>query len=200
MNYCLSLNKGIKRVVEVQTEEIVYVLDTPTGLTLSTSGARVTAQWNAVNGATSYIIKYREYIANGVSSWEEATVTNKTKLSFDCTGPDGATYQVRVKAVSSSGDSAYSDIVTITPTFVESVTFSYNTETVSVGTTITATPTPANATVTFKWFLDNVTINGATTNTLVVINDYVGHQISCTTIGTGDYYGYPEAMVTVFAS
>lgn len=84
--------------------------NTPTGLTISNiTQNSATANWNVVSGATSYSFEYK---TDAGTTWTVATTTTPT---YNMTGLTSNTlYNTRVKAVCTSGSSAYSSIVNFT--------------------------------------------------------------------------------------
>ncbi|MBK9631469.1 MAG: fibronectin type III domain-containing protein [Saprospiraceae bacterium] len=84
----------------------------PTGLNISNiTSTTATAAWNAVSGATSYKFEYKK---SSDPNWTQVTVTT---TNHNMTGLTAATtYNTRVKAVCSSGESTYSTEVNFTTT------------------------------------------------------------------------------------
>lgn len=86
----------------------------PTGLSATAGNTQVSLSWTGSSGATSYNL-YRGTTAGGESTTPVAT--GITATSYTNTGlTNGATYYYKVKAVNSSGASAYSNEASATPT------------------------------------------------------------------------------------
>jgi uncharacterized protein (TIGR02145 family) len=79
-------------------------------LTATTSGLTVSFSWDAVAGATSYILYYAPYPA--ATPIGSANMGTQTSLSVTLT--EGAAYYVAVRANNSSGSSGYSNILSFT--------------------------------------------------------------------------------------
>ncbi|WP_243409446.1 Ig-like domain-containing protein [Pontibacter virosus] len=84
----------------------------------------ITIQWNAVTGATQYVIERSLFADNGFQAHATVAVTSgKTIYTYRDTGLGyGEKYYYRVKAVASSGDSPWSSTVSAT-THAQSKTF-----------------------------------------------------------------------------
>jgi PA14 domain/Fibronectin type III domain len=83
----------------------------PTGVSAAPGDGRVTLSWNAVNGATSYIVYRRT--TSGSTNLLESGVTTSTFLDTGVT--NGITYFYTVSAVNGAGESARSQEVSATP-------------------------------------------------------------------------------------
>jgi hypothetical protein len=83
---------------------------TPSGVTASNiTQTSALVSWNSVSGASSYNLEYR---INGTTTW---TQINTTSTSYTLGGlAMSTTYNTRVKAICSSGSSAYSTTVNFT--------------------------------------------------------------------------------------
>ncbi|MDO6391796.1 Ig-like domain-containing protein [Pontibacter sp. BT731] len=84
----------------------------------------ITVQWNAVTGATQYVVERSLFANNSFQAHATVAATSgKTVYAYRDTGLGyGETYYYRVKAVTSSGDSPWSSTVSTT-THAQSKTF-----------------------------------------------------------------------------
>ena len=85
-----------------------------TGVTLSNQGASLGVKWTAVTGAASYKVQWK---SSADSDWD---ATNREIISGGTSAvlyplTNGTAYSVRVAAVNASGDGAWSDTATATP-------------------------------------------------------------------------------------
>jgi fibronectin type 3 domain-containing protein len=110
---------------------------TPTGLTATGGNARVTLNWTASNGATSYSV-YRGTTPSGEST--TPIITGITGTIFtDTTVTNGTTYYYKVAAVNSEGVSTLSNEASATP------------EPPTPSAPIGLTATAGNASVALSW-------------------------------------------------
>ena len=83
-----------------------------TGVTLANQGASLDVSWTAVTGAASYKVQWK----SGMESFGSAREVNYTGALLTLSGlTNGTPYSVRVAAVNASGDGAWSDTATATP-------------------------------------------------------------------------------------
>lgn len=84
--------------------------NTPSGLNISgITQTTATGSWSSVSGATSYTFEYK---TNSGSTW---TAVSTGTTSYNITGLTGNTqYNARIKAICSSGSSAYSTTINFT--------------------------------------------------------------------------------------
>ncbi|MCL2004534.1 MAG: fibronectin type III domain-containing protein [Planctomycetaceae bacterium] len=127
--------------------------------------------------------------ADGGDAWVD--IEDATGTSYTVTDEDIG-YALRVSATGRAGyfgtvESDATNVVPIPPTPLTGITVS--TESPKVGDTITVTPDPADATVVYAWFRGNEPIDGATGNTYVVTEDYIGQFLRVVAVGTGEYSG-----------
>ncbi len=98
---------------DIKTATPIAAPRAPAAPTLEAGDAQITASWNAPTSGGpvhSYELQYR----TGEGSWNE--VENLSGMSHVITSlTNGATYEVRVRASNTSGDSAWSDSATATP-------------------------------------------------------------------------------------
>ncbi|HMZ72475.1 MAG TPA: M43 family zinc metalloprotease [Saprospiraceae bacterium] len=114
--------------------------NTPSGLAASSiTSSSATMSWAAVSGANSYDLQYK---TNSSGTW---TTVNTTSTSSTLTGlTSGTTYNTQVRAVCSSGPSAYSAQVNFTTASAgctdnyESNNSKTNAKTIATGTNINA--------------------------------------------------------------
>ena len=84
--------------------------NTPTGISSTViSSRKASISWNTVTGAISYEVQYREV---GASTWKLKT-TSSTSVTLNGLKP-GRTYEYRVRAICSGGNSPWSSIGTFT--------------------------------------------------------------------------------------
>jgi hypothetical protein len=82
----------------------------PTGLTVSRINSKnASLTWNAVSGATSYVLQYRKA---GTTTWKSRTVAAPT-VQLKNLSP-GVTYEVQVATTCANGTSDFSPIITFT--------------------------------------------------------------------------------------
>ena len=86
-----------------------------TGVTLSNQGASLGVGWTAVTGATSYKVQWKSSSDTGWDAANRQTTSTATSATIPSLTNNTA-YTVRVAAVNASGDGAWSDTVTATPT------------------------------------------------------------------------------------
>ena len=86
-----------------------------TGVTLSNQGASLGVSWTAVTGAASYKVQWKSSADTG---WDAANRQTTSTTSSATIGSltNNTAYTVRVAAVNASGDGAWSDTATATPT------------------------------------------------------------------------------------
>ena len=110
-----------------------YMTNLPTYLTAATSNGKVNLSWNAINGATSYIIK------RGTKSGVYDTTFNTTSNSFvDTTVQSNTTYYYVVSATTSSGNSGDSNEASATPIQTLSLDVTSSADKVKVGSDFTS--------------------------------------------------------------
>ena len=86
-----------------------------TGVTLSNQGASLGVSWTAVTGAASYKVQWKSSADTGWDAANRQTTSTTTSATIPSL-TNGTTYTVRVAAVNASGDGAWSDTATETPT------------------------------------------------------------------------------------
>ena len=86
-----------------------------TGVTLSNQGASLGVSWTAVTGATSYKVQWKSSSDTGWDAANRQTTSTATSATIPSLTNNTA-YTVRVAAVNASGDGAWSDTATATPT------------------------------------------------------------------------------------
>jgi fibronectin type 3 domain-containing protein len=87
----------------------------PTGVTTTASSGKVTLTWQAVSGATSYIVKRSSTLAGGPYT----TVATSTTASYtDNAASNGTTYYYEIVAANASGQSVGSALAIATPGLV----------------------------------------------------------------------------------
>jgi titin len=87
------------------------LMPSPTGLTATASTANITVKWNAVTGASDYVL----IRSNGSSGWIQQTLSGKGVLTFTDTSfsPD-TTYQYEVGALGTNTTSGFTSPVSVT--------------------------------------------------------------------------------------
>ena len=86
-----------------------------TGLTLTNTGASLGVSWTAVTGADSYKVQWKSSSDTGWDATNRQTTSSTTSATIPSLTNNTA-YTVRVAAGNASGDGAWSDTVTATPT------------------------------------------------------------------------------------
>ncbi|MDM8564345.1 right-handed parallel beta-helix repeat-containing protein [Candidatus Halobeggiatoa sp. HSG11] len=92
----------------VATGEIPLSIPTAPKLSLNKIGKTVTAAWDAVAGATGYILYYAPYPYTGPASINYIDMEQQTDFSVEL--PSGATFYVGVTAYNEMGESEYSNV------------------------------------------------------------------------------------------
>ena len=83
------------------------------GVTLTNTGASLGVKWTAVTGADSYKVQWK----SGTESFGSTRQTTSTTTSATISSlTNNTAHDVRVAAVNASGDGAWSDTATLTPT------------------------------------------------------------------------------------
>ena len=85
-----------------------------TGLTLTNTGASLGVTWTAVTGAASYKVQWKSSADSGWDATNRQTTSTTTSATIPSLTNNTA-YTVRVAAGNASGDGAWSDTVTETP-------------------------------------------------------------------------------------
>ena len=86
-----------------------------TGLTLTNTGASLGMSWTAVTGADSYKVQWKSSADTGWDATNRQTTSTTTSATIPSLTNNTA-YTVRVAAGNASGDGAWSDTATATPT------------------------------------------------------------------------------------
>lgn len=105
---------GVNNSAYLASAEVLTVADifVPTSLTAIGGDSNVDLSWNSVTEATSYNI-YRASTSGGQYTQIATGITETTCTDSDVT--NGTTYYYVVTAVSSDGESAYSNEASATP-------------------------------------------------------------------------------------
>ena len=85
-----------------------------TGVTLKNTGASLGVTWTAVTGADSYKVQWKSSSDSGWDATNQQTTSTTTSATIPSLTNNTA-YSVRVAAVTASGDGAWSDTATATP-------------------------------------------------------------------------------------
>jgi len=125
-------------------------IPTNVSVTYQSSNSRNFLTWNSVSGATSYKIYWST--VSGVSTTNTNTPQTTTTTDFGHTGVQaGYTYYYRVAAVNSSGESALSTEVSISPAFLLTPTQNETITTGGINFSWTAIPTATS----YELYVDN---------------------------------------------
>ena len=99
--------KKLTVVIGLVTASVTaYAAPQPPHLTITAKGAKITAQWNPVDGANAYTLFYASH--PDITSIISIPMAGKTAFTAEL--PVGASYAVAIKASDSSGESNYSNI------------------------------------------------------------------------------------------
>jgi len=83
-------------------------------LTNNSYGSTLSLSWSSVSGARGYIIYFRLGLNGTWSSWDDLDSTSSTSYSENLGQYSGYSFEFKVTAYNSSGESAYSNTVSIT--------------------------------------------------------------------------------------
>jgi hypothetical protein len=139
----------------------------PTGLAATPSNSVVSLRWNATSGAASYNVKRSTSSGGPYALVANVAATNYTNGSVI----NGTNYYFVVSGVNSVGESSNSVAVGALPVGPPVLLSQPLSQTVDQDTGVTLGVTAASPVpVSYQWMLNRISLAGATTNPLVLLN------------------------------
>ena len=118
--YTVTAYSNSSCTTELTSLDVLTLPGKTAGVTLANTGASLGVSWTAVIGATSYKLQWKSSADSGWDAANRQTTSTTTSATIPSLTNDTA-YTVRVAAVNASGDGAWSDTVTETPTITLTV-------------------------------------------------------------------------------